>query len=74
MLGTKRCDRCYEVESRLPDYLRTQGGRAFVLRILNSRAQPGAGEREQRCQHGNFPSLWCESCKADVTNQEQGEP
>lgn len=35
MFGTKRCDRCYEVESRLADYLRT-GDRAmiFILRAL----------------------------------------
>jgi hypothetical protein len=30
MLGTKLCDACWEVEHRLRDYLRTEGGRQFV--------------------------------------------
>ena len=34
MEGTKRCDGCYEVESRLSDYLKTPGGRAFVTAAL----------------------------------------
>ena len=29
MLGTQRCDNCYEVESRLVDYLRRGGTKAF---------------------------------------------
>lgn len=37
MTGTRRCDRCYEVERRLPAYLETKGGLAFVLKQLGSK-------------------------------------
>jgi hypothetical protein len=32
--NAERCDGCWEVESRLPDYLRTAGGRVFAKRLL----------------------------------------
>lgn len=41
MLGTRRCDGCLEVESRLGSYLRTAGGRAFVAKLLVE--APGGG-------------------------------
>jgi hypothetical protein len=34
MLGTKLCDPCWEVEHRLRDYLRGEGGKAFVRAAL----------------------------------------
>jgi hypothetical protein len=34
MIGTRRCDNCYEVESRLVTYLRAPNGRAFIRAAL----------------------------------------
>lgn len=34
MLGTKLCDPCWEVESRLDRFLETPGGRAYVKKAL----------------------------------------
>ncbi len=39
--GTKKCDCCWEVEARLPEYLSTPGGRARVAQMLASAT--GAG-------------------------------
>ena len=35
MLGTKLCDGCWEVESRLPSYMKSKKGRQFVVETLN---------------------------------------
>ncbi len=35
MLSTKRCDRCYEVEERLPGFLAYANGRAHVLQLFD---------------------------------------
>jgi hypothetical protein len=41
MTGTKRCDGCWEIERRLRDYLRSDGGREFVAAALEAaRTQP----------------------------------
>ncbi len=49
MLGTKRCDNCYEVESRLDKYLQAPNGRTFVNLALNK----DANEAPEECPHGN---------------------
>ena len=36
--GTKRCNNCWEVEGRLPDYLQSTKGRDFVERLPDGRA------------------------------------
>jgi hypothetical protein len=52
MLGTRRCDACYEVEKRLPAYLGNIKGRAFARNILiehvGQRAKDEEAAREQR--------------------------
>lgn len=37
MTGTKRCDRCWEVEHRLADYLKRGGAKAlqFVIEVVD---------------------------------------
>jgi hypothetical protein len=37
MTGTKRCTNCWEVEQRLPEYLRSINGRKFVRKIYSRR-------------------------------------
>lgn len=36
--GTKRCNGCWEVESRLAEYLRSERGRAFVRGLLGDKS------------------------------------
>lgn len=40
--GTRRCDRCWEVESRLPAYVRTEKGKLFVCRVLDGQEEAAA--------------------------------
>lgn len=37
--GDDACANCWEVERRLPDYLRTEKGRAFVAQLLRESTQ-----------------------------------
>lgn len=39
MLGTKRCDACWEVEHRLEDYVKSTGGRIHMKEILRQDKQ-----------------------------------
>ena len=39
--GSRRCNLCWEVESRLVEYLRSEGGRAFVARALLTQMAEG---------------------------------
>jgi hypothetical protein len=34
MKGTKLCDGCYEVRTRLPDFVKTKANREFVQKVL----------------------------------------
>lgn len=56
MLGTKRCDGCYEVEKRLPAYLENIKGRAFARDILVKHVGSRAKDEEaaQRFDHDNL--------------------
>ncbi len=42
MTGTKRCNNCWEVESRMEIYLRSENGRKFLRALL-----------PELCPHGN---------------------
>ncbi len=33
-VATKRCDLCWEIEHKLPEYLRTPNGRAITRRLI----------------------------------------
>lgn len=39
MLGTEECNKCWEVTSRLSNFLRSQKARDFVRQILSSREE-----------------------------------
>lgn len=40
MLGTKQCNNCWEVECRLRDYAKSEGGKVALLRALNDAGFP----------------------------------
>jgi hypothetical protein len=46
--GTKRCDRCWEVERRLADYLRAGGAAALAFVIATVDAAPADAEAHAR--------------------------
>jgi hypothetical protein len=50
MTGTKKCDKCWEVEYRLIDYLKRGGHKAasFVLQALNETSPPARQSRRAR--------------------------
>jgi hypothetical protein len=48
MVSVKRCDCCWEVERRLPRYLKTKAGREHVQRLVEQAEQgnlPDVGKR-----------------------------
>lgn len=56
MTGTKQCDGCYEVASRLGDFLRHKNGRDLVRQAL-----AGLEDRKAKAKRR---SAWCLQCTA----------
>jgi len=65
--GTKRCNNCWEVERRLPDYVKSSRGRAFARRIALPDlddwvdGKPDAWDFEAVLKEHDVEVEWCDT-------------
>lgn len=59
MTATKRCNRCWAVEGHLPEYVRTERGRAFVDALLARTPKQATVSAPETCPDCKLSATIC---------------